>query len=591
MGMRVGTCVCPCCGARLAPICIHEHTLLCEAWKASRGGPWPKFKYSYMRAMYLPSLVEGVDFVRCYICYANGWDFRFRRMVQHLGIHGIKEAEYFSLFPGKPIRLEDTTSRREATVLAKYGVSNVFQDDAVKRKSKETMVERYGVTSAMQSEVFMGKAAQTNLERYGAENPFGSKVIQEKIRETNTAKYGVPNPRQSAEVRDRIMQTTMAKYGVPHFFQHPDFSEVRAATCSVRYGAPHHMQSGEGRAKLERVLMDKYGVPNPFMLSEIQQKAYNTNLANHGGVHHLSLPEHIEARKKNILAKYGVDNISKVPAIKEKIVSKLKAIFQSGAVPRKTSPEVKVDALTSDCVVYSGDWSYWVTWKGGRRKNPDFVVLTPEQVRLYQSGTPLQELRTNRVIEVNGDFWHTSYRGCTREEREKEFTEGYASIGLRCLILWESDLNTWSPEETQARIAEFIGFLQASRFKQIRQRRRSQVSGVWFSQAASYFQDFAAPALLGQVHKLVALNIHGVTDDKPVMGVVPLDPHLLVVVCHPEVADPRGRPPEVIDFPGLLRCPPQNDDRQDQVDGDHGEPVQYVFECTHKGTRTPSQDT
>jgi G:T-mismatch repair DNA endonuclease (very short patch repair protein) len=82
------------------------------------------------------------------------------------------------------------------------------------------------------------------------------------------------------------------------------------------------------------------------------------------------------------------------------------------------------------------------TFVGGRRKNPDFVVLTKEQLAAYRAGVPLKDLRTYLVIEINGDFWHTKHKGVSREQREREFVDGYASIGVSCLVLWGSDIHS-----------------------------------------------------------------------------------------------------------------------------------------------------
>jgi len=437
----------------MAPHAIHGHTAVCEAWKASRGKPWPQFKYSYSRAKYLPGLVEGVDFLRCHVCLTNGWDFRFNRLVQHLAIHGLSESEYLSLFPSKLVRLALTNERRKASVRAKYGVDFIAQVEECKEKSRNTMVEHYGVPSAMQSEDVRAKATKTNLERYGSENPFGSKEVQKKIRKTLLSKYGVANPQQVSDIRTRTLQTNKERYGSEHFFQTPDFDTVRAATCQERYGAPHHMQSVEGRANHEAAFIAKYGVPNPFLIPEIRDRAYATNVANHGGVHALAHPDVIAARKRNLLALYGVDNISKVPAIKDKIIAKVRASF-SGA-PKRTTPERIVEGFSPECVVYSGDWSYWVTWANGYHKNPDFVILTPQQLEEYKAGAVLNALRTSKVIEVNGDFWHTKYRGVTREEREQQFFEGYASIGVTCLILWELDLYASTSDAIRAKVEAF----------------------------------------------------------------------------------------------------------------------------------------
>jgi hypothetical protein len=197
--------------------------------------------------------------------------------------------------------------------------------------------------------------------------------------------------------------------------------------------------------------MSKYGVKSVLSMSEVQAKCISTSKANHGGVHHLADPSIIEARKQTLLAKYGVDNISKVPHIKEKIIASITARFGSGAVPKKTAPERILEGLVPDRVVYSGNWTYWVTWADGRRKNPDFVVLTKEQLAAYWSGTPLKDLRTYMVIEVNGVWWHTKHKGFTREQREKQFVDGYASIGVTCLVVWEDEL-TEDPDGVASRL-------------------------------------------------------------------------------------------------------------------------------------------
>jgi len=203
-------------------------------------------------------------------------------------------------------------------------------------------------------------------------------------------------------------------------------------------------------------LLEKYGVVTPFSSPVIQQKSQETSKANHGGIHPLSDPAVIAARKEHLMALYGVDNISKVPAIKDKIIAKLLTNKDCGAVPSMNCFERKFSEMTPENIVYTGDWSYWVTWSNGRRKNPDFVVISPEQLALYKNGVPIGELRIKLVIEANGDFWHTAYRGLSRDQREAEFIEGYASIGISCLVIWESDL-TNSPEVVNQRLQTFLG--------------------------------------------------------------------------------------------------------------------------------------
>ena len=419
----------------MAPKAIHDHTLTCEPWKSRFGAPWPKFKFSSEKVMYNPEAIEGVNYVQCKMCAVHGWDFRFYRMADHLKIHGVTEEDYLRAY-GSPIRVAATLERRKASVRSKYGCENVFQSSEVKEKIVSTNRKKYGRSTARGSEEVESKIAQTNIERYGSENPFGSDVIQPKIRQTLLDKYGVTSPQKSEVVRDKTKDTNLKRYGVPYFFQVPEFPETLRLVSQDKYGTDHPMQAQGVKDRQKETLTLRYGADFRVVLAA---KAVATSMFHHGGVHHLAHPAVLEKKKATVLARYGVDNVSKDPTIKDKIIAAIKKTFSG--IPNKTSPEKIVEAGTGDNVIYTGDWSFWVTWASGRRKNPDFVVLTPEQLDLYRSGTPLESLGIKEVIEVNGDFWHTSLIGKTKDEREEEFKSGYSSVGIKCHILWESDLN------------------------------------------------------------------------------------------------------------------------------------------------------
>ena len=452
---RKGNYLCPACGKDLAPLAIHGHTEKCAAWRAKYGAAFPYLKFNRHPEQYEPEAQEGIDYVQCKECLAFGWDFRFRRMLDHItGLHKLDEATYAARHPGAPIRLKSTLAKRKATTQEHYGVDNVFQAKAVKEASKETMLDKYGDTCPMRIAELKAKAAATNLERYGAENPFGSAEIQEKIKQSNFERFGVQYPNQCPEVMGRRVQTNLERFGTEHYFETAEFQDKFKQASLVRFGTDHPMQSEEGKRICEDGCMQAFGAKNPLSVPSIQAKAQATLCANHGGVHPLSDPAIIEARKRHLLEKYGVDNISKVPAIKEKIIAILLSTWGNAAVPGMNNFERAVSKLLPENVIYTGDWTYWVTWVGGRRKNPDFVVLTSEQLAAYKAGTPINDLRTHLVIEVNGDFWHTKHKGFTHAERNAEFINGYASIGIACLVIWESELKADS-SAVEDKLAEF----------------------------------------------------------------------------------------------------------------------------------------
>lgn len=95
-----------------------------------------------------------------------------------------------------------------------------------------------------------------------------------------------------------------------------------------------------------------------------------------------------------------------------------------------TKLERKVIDLNIDGVRYTGNGKFWVTFKGGKHKNPDFKI----------SGK-------KKVIEV-GDFvyWHT-------EEEKIKVINSYEEIGYECLYLTNFDIDDrW--EESVEKIIE-----------------------------------------------------------------------------------------------------------------------------------------
>lgn len=306
-------------------------------------------------------------------------------------MHGVSEVQYAKAYPGVKVRLESTLAKRQATVMKSHGVLNVFQSPQIKEKIRETNKSKYGRTTHRGDPGIEEKIAATNQERYGSANPFGSDQIKKKIRATMLSRYGFSSPQQVPSIRNTTLATFQARYGTPYYFSTPAFAEKLRFTSMERYGVPHPMLSDAVKAKLRSVFLSKYGVSSPMGVPEFFEKCF----------------------------------ANRSPS------------FSQG---KMTSPEKIVDAATGENVVYTGDWSYWVTWASGRKKNPDFVVLNDDQLERYNAGESLTTLGVTEVIEVNGDFWHTQRIGKTKEERTKEFVDGYAGIGVTCHVFWESEL-------------------------------------------------------------------------------------------------------------------------------------------------------
>lgn len=463
---RIGSETCPECYKKISCADLHGHTVSCVQWQKQRGAPWPKFKFSRTPAFYAPESVEGTDYVQCRVCASVGWDLRFRRLIQHLAIHGLTEADYAAVYPGAPVRLQTTTDRRRATTLAIYGVDNVSKSVEVRTKIGDTIQEKYGARCSLQNESVKERAKASLRSRYGVDNAFASLEVQAKIKKSNLDRLGVENPMQSPEVRAKAASTCRDKYGFDTFLQTDDFKEKAAVTSRARYGTDHPMKAPEVKRKVSDAFQALYGVENVLLLPEVWRRTYETNISNHGGVHSQSRPEVLAKARETWLEKYGVDNPSKVPEVLARIrdvwASKYGVPFPPQSLHFSRGEPNGLERAVGDIspvnVVYSGNAAFWVRApEGGKTRNPDFVVLTDEQLKAWQNGASLRTHTVTKVIEAFGCYWHgPKFTGKSRTEHESEVVSFYADAGITCLVLWENDVKK-KPGDTASRIQAFLG--------------------------------------------------------------------------------------------------------------------------------------
>lgn len=138
---------------------------------------------------------------------------------------------------------------------------------------------------------------------------------------------------------------------------------------------------------------------------EVKEKIRNTYIKNHS----------VEERKKNS-SKGGVASFKKSQS--------------NGFGTSKTRPEKLIHSIDFKNLWYCGDGSFWVTFKDGKKKNPDFIV---------------GKFSENRsVIECYGRFWH-------KNDDPQDLINKYQEIGISCLVIWEDEI-----EDRKQEIIEFI---------------------------------------------------------------------------------------------------------------------------------------
>ena len=451
---------CPACGKEIAVKGVPGHTNGCPKWNGFSKLPPSEFDFDryYRRKLWADGMVEGEDYVSCFLC---GGDHRARRLADHLKVkHQMTTEAYREVFDGVLVVAKGSLRQRAATVRERYGVDNVAQAVEIRQKLVEN-------SRAADPDV-VAKRKATNVARYGHENPFGGEGGSERARRGMKAKYGAENPQQVPEIRERTIKTTEERHGAPSTFETEGYRERFRKISQERFGADHPMQSEEGKRRCFRTIQAHHGVDTVFALPEVQARAYASNLANHGGRHSQQCPEVLAKARETWMEKYGVDNPSKCEEIKARIkevwMGKYGVPFppqsmwfnREQSCPNKL--EQAVQKMLPAYVVFAVDGSYWVRCAGASRaRNPDFVVLTHDQLEAYKAGAALNGLRTWRIIEAFGDYWHGPLKtGVDRQTHKLDVIDYYTKAGIQCLILWESEIKK-HPRQTAERLRSFLG--------------------------------------------------------------------------------------------------------------------------------------
>lgn len=139
----------------------------------------------------------------------------------------------------------------------------------------------------------------------------------------------------------------------------------------------------------------------------------------------------IVEKQKASLKKYYLENPDKLKKRLENFINApMRGRGNEGRKPTKL--EKFVIDINSTEIRYTGNGKFWLTFKNGKKKNPDFKV----------NGKRM-------VIEV-GDtqYWHSM-------EEIKETVNFYKEIGYDCLYLTDVDINM-NPKVSKDRILNFI---------------------------------------------------------------------------------------------------------------------------------------
>lgn len=351
-------------------------------------------------------------------------------------------------------------SRIKETMIRKYGADNAVHVSSIREKIAQTNVERYGApnTFCRESSLFEqvqshwdGKDRTAHLDK----NNFARPEIKEKIRQVNLERYGVENPSQNHEIRAKQLATNLERYGDEQPLRTDVIRRKGRETSLVRYGVPNPAQSEEVQEKVRKTNLERYGVEWTMQNPEVQERLRESHFRKFGNwfgatdmwkdKFYAKLPETLEKIQKTCLLKYGATHPMKNSDYARGHLEHSRRAGPNG-------PEC-IFAKLYPYFYFSGDGAYWKTVPStNKNKNPDFCFpVFPKENDKISFGS------VTHLVEIFGDYWHGEEKtGIPNEIHEQNAINEWAEVGLKCLVVWESDLYKDDYSELDTRIEKFL---------------------------------------------------------------------------------------------------------------------------------------
>lgn len=314
------------------------------------------------------------------------------------------------------------------------GVTNPIHIPEIAACQAATMKERYGAENPFSRESTVFDKVQSHWDgkdrtAHLPKDNFARPEIKEKIRNYWMTTHGVTNGTQVPEIRAKQLRTALERYGDEQTLRVPEIRAKGVITLMERYGVDDAAKSPEVLAKIRETNMSRYGVPwttQDFGTRSKMKKSFQGYLDS-GGRETYSLTYNLIEYRETCLERYGFTHPMKNI---EYARNHLRHSRRSGP----NSCERRLQELFPQ-LMFVGDGSYWRYLPLlGQNKNPDFIVPGPDPKSPFSGACA--------IVEHFGTYWHgESMTGKSVVEHETETVDAWAGVGLRCLVVWEGELD------------------------------------------------------------------------------------------------------------------------------------------------------
>lgn len=325
-----------------------------------------------------------------------------------------------------PAKLDDVKQKQSKTLKNNYKENK----DDILNKRKQTVIERYGVESVMQNDKIKqrcfdngggwNQSSVKNTKMLKYSNPYYNNY--NKTINTLKNKYNVTNVSQLQFVKDKIKATSLARYGVEFTLQVKAFREKGRKTKLEKYGDVNYVNSQAAKISFNNKSLEE----KEAIINKRKQTIFNKFGVEHAKQKHLTQEEINIISSKNNLEQFIIDNNIKHFYQLEELLPNLSQSYLGKKV-HEYDLDNYIELLTTTSKYELEIESLLLS------NNIDFArnnrtIIHPLELDFYIP-------KHNLAIEFNGTYWHSSLH------KDKNYHYNKSKLceekGIRLIHIWE----------------------------------------------------------------------------------------------------------------------------------------------------------
>lgn len=317
-------------------------------------------------------------------------------------------------------------------------------DPQLQQARTQTIVDRYGVPNVSQNENIKGQKKQTNRTRYGGNAPISSKKVKQQMDNTNIQRYGTTTIATLPKVKQKRAQTLQNRYGAKTFAESRIPLEIRDKLKNKKWLTDEYIFKNKTIKQIsDEISTSVYSVRQALKTFEIQKKNVDLDLHVDG----VNIPEHLPDLLKNrawLHEQYCNRNISRTTIAE--------ALGITATYVDKWRKQHQLRVTTNQTVQSSGERALCsvISTLGVPFQTNVKTIISPYEIDIFVPSH-------NLAIEYCGTLWHSEKNGNKDRTYHLRKHQLCKQKQIHLVQIWSSE---WIKKQqiVKSRISSLLGY-------------------------------------------------------------------------------------------------------------------------------------